>query len=305
MKLFVVAGSISAIAPFVSTSVDSSGAIVYAKVLNKAWVKIEEKGDALYKRGAFHASSSVYKQAVDINPSNWQLRYKLGRSLKRIGKPNQALAEFFQSLLLNEKNPIQNVGTRAEIASIFLQQANYDEAGGQLKQILELTPEDLDVRGNYAICLEQLGFIELACEEFNLVARSLPNNSGAFYNLGNALFKKKDFERAMLSFKRAIGLDPNNHLAIVALGRTHMEMGNPKKSIFVLRHSIKLKPDNHFAYLALAEVYERIGNKKEAINAYKKAIQINPQDPLTKVALSKLLENSKRLVQRKSRSIAR
>ena len=269
---------------------------------SREWLGYAKKGDALYDKKAYHAACSVYKQAVSLEPGNWELRYKLGRSLSRIGKTNEALNELFQALVLNEKHPLENVPARTEIAAIFLKMANYDEAGGQLRQILELTPDDSIVRGNYAICLERLGFLELALEEFNHVARANPGSTAAFYNLGNTLFRKQDYKRAKLSFKRAIGLDPKNHLAIVALARTHIELGESKEALFVLKQAIKINPNNHYAYLCLAEVYEKQGQEADAIEAYKKAIQINPQDPASKAALSKLLDNSKRLVQGKTKS---
>ena len=262
----------------------------------KPWKKLAENGDALFQRGAYHAAVSVYKQAVDQNHESWQLHLRYGRALSRIGRQKDALAELFQSLFLNDKDPASNISTRAEIASIFLKQGNYDEAGGQLKQILELKPDDMDVRGNYAVCLEQLGFIELACEELNMVARARPNSSTAFYNLGNALFKKGDLKRAKLSFKRAIGLDPSNNLAIVALGRTHMALGEDKLALIVLKKAVERNPNNHYAYLALGELYESAGKQGDAAEVYKKAIQINPRDPASKAALSKLLDNSKSLV---------
>ena len=269
---------------------------------SKEWVIYSRKGDALFAKKAYHAACSVYKQAVALEPSDWELRLKLGKSLARIGKANEALNELFQSLVLNEKHPQENVPARSEIAAIFLKMANYDEAGGQLKQILELNPEDSVVRGNYALCLERLGFIELALEELNHVARANPNSTAAFYNLGNVLYKSQDFKRAKLSFKRAIGLDPKNHLAIVALARTHLALNELKQAFFVLKQAIKLNPNNHYAYLCLAEVYEKQGQEADAIESYKKAIQINPSDPASKAALSKLLDNSKRLVEGKAQS---
>ncbi len=268
----------------------------FALGTEKPWRKIAEKGDLLYQKRAYHAAASVYKQAVDMNNDNWQLHLRYGRALSRIGRSKEALAELFQVLFLNDKEPLLNVPARAEIAAILLKQGNYDEAGGQLKQILELNPEDMDVRGNYAVCLERLGFIELAVEEFNLVARARPNSSVAFYNLGNALFKKGDFERAKLSFKRSIGLNPNNYLAIVALGRSHMAQEENQLALIVLKKAVERNPSNHYAYLALGELYENTGAKGDALEAYKKAIQISPRDPASKAALSKLLDNSKSLV---------
>lgn len=277
----------------------------FAKKADQKINHMVRRGDHLFSRRAYHAASNIYNQAVALDPENWQLRLKFGKSLSRVGKHQEAIAQLFESLLLNEKHPKENLETRKEIAAVFLKQANYDEAGGQLKQVLEFEPEDVDVRGNYAICLERLGFIELACEEFNLVARSRPNSTIAFYNLGNALFKRQDYKRAALAFKRAIGLSPENYLAIVALAKTHFRMGQTEKALFVFRQALRINPNNHYAYLGLAEVYENLGESRKAVEAYKKAIQINPTDPQSKAALAKLLDNSKRLVEANGLNLTR
>ena len=48
-----------------------------------------------------------------------------------------------------------------------------------------------------------------------------PNKSESYYNLGNALCVKSDFEQAIFNYKRTIDLDPFNSPAFYNLGNAY------------------------------------------------------------------------------------
>jgi tetratricopeptide (TPR) repeat protein len=54
------------------------------------------------------------------------------------------------------------------------------------------------------------GDFDAASRDYEELVRSGEDTPNVFYNLGNAYFRKKDFGRAILNYKRALALDPRH-----------------------------------------------------------------------------------------------
>ncbi len=257
--------------------------------------KLIARGDQLFGSGAVHGSVALYQEAVNLEPTNWDAHYKYGRALARVGQNDNAVKELFQSLLLNAQHPEENVDARAELAAIFMKQGNYDEAGGQLKQVLDFLPKDSTVRGNYAICLLNVGYVDLAIEQFNTLLVANPYDPLVVYNLGTAYMRKGDTSRAVQCFKRVISIDSKNALAYLGLANATAMAGDNQQALQYCMQACRLAPNSHYNYITLGDLYDKLGDKAKAIESYRKAILLNPRDASSKAALSKLLESSRQI----------
>jgi len=265
-------------------------ALSFAKDNSREYKRLIGKGDQYFKTGAYHAAATYYQQAVRLEETNWFGHLKLGQCLSRIGQSKDGLKELFNSILLNADDPEGNLNARAEIAALLMQEGNYDEAGGQLKQILDLCPQDMVVRGNYAICLERLGFVDAAVSELKLIAQNDPWNKAAIYNLGSAYLTRGNYDLAIQCFKKVVSMEPKHVMARVGLARSLMRSGQNESALSLLKQTVQMAPDNHYAYLALGDAYESGGSKNLAVDSYKRAIQLNPRDPQSRKALERLLK---------------
>lgn len=66
----------------------------------------------------------------------------------------------------------------------------------------------------------------VAIHEFEEVTDEQPNNSSAFYNLGNAYFKNKEFGKAIWAYETAIKLNPSDHEAPANIELCYKELTN-------------------------------------------------------------------------------
>lgn len=265
-------------------------AMLLARVDLREYKRLIGRGDQYFKTGAYHAAATYYQQAVRLEETNWFAHLKLGQCLTRIGQGKEGLKELFNSILLNADNPEANLNARAEIAALLMQEGNYDEAGGQLKQILDLCPQDMVVRGNYAICLERLGFVDAAVSELKMIAQNDPWNKAAIYNLGSAYLTRGNYDLAIGCFKKVVSMEPKHVMARVGLARSLMKSGQNESALTLLKQTVQMAPDNHYAFLALGDAYESGGSKNLAVDSYKRAIQLNPRDPQSRKALERLLK---------------
>lgn len=235
---------------------------------------------------AYSQAAATFKKAVEAKPDSWEAHLELGKALSRIGSADAAILELLESLRFNLKNP----EAREEMAVIFMNRSSFDEAGGQLKQVLDLVPDDYMARGNYGLCLEQIGYIDAAIEQFNIVAKAKPNNIEALYNLALAYQLKGKFDEAALYYKRVLAIDPKHSLSYMGLGKSYLFHKDYKTAVLLEQQAIKMAPTNHFAYLVLGDAYDGMGATGESLEAYRKAIQLNPKDPGCRAVLANLLK---------------
>jgi tetratricopeptide (TPR) repeat protein len=65
-----------------------------------------------------------------------------------------------------------------------------------------------------------------AIHEFEEVTKEEPRNSAAFYNLGNAYYKNKEFGKAIWAYETSIKLSPKNAEAPVNIELCYRELSN-------------------------------------------------------------------------------
>jgi len=96
----------------------------------------------------------------------------------------------------------------------------------------------------------------------------------AWYNLGRAYTKNKDYMKAIEALKRAIEIGPKFIEAWNVLGAIYFGKKDYSKAINTFQHLLKLKPKNHIVWYNLGRVYVKNGDYNNAIDALKQAIEI-------------------------------
>ena len=88
----------------------------------------------------------------------------------------------------------------------FLEDKDYSEALALFNSVLELDPEDPDVRFNKATILKEQGKTEEALQEFEKVIVLDEEDPRSYKQLGEIFEQKKDFEKGVFYYKKYIAL---------------------------------------------------------------------------------------------------
>ncbi|HUD71394.1 MAG TPA: tetratricopeptide repeat protein [Dongiaceae bacterium] len=138
-------------------------------------VTCNNRGVALYYRGALEAARDAFKRSVDLHPGYAEALNNLGLAESRLGREAEAIEAFRQALVSDPKmgEAYNNLGFLYHTSSQF----------------------------------------DRAAQMFGLAIENAGDSSIAYTNLGNTYYAMQQAEKAVEAWKRAVDLDPMNENA--------------------------------------------------------------------------------------------
>lgn len=100
------------------------------------------------------------------------------------------------------------------------------------------------------------------------------------YNAGWAYYSKKDYSKAMNSYRRALERDPQTVLRPQIeknIGLIYFDQSDTPNAIYHLNKSVGLNPNLFDAYFFLGESYLKIKDKTNAKKAFHSVVNLAPQ----------------------------
>lgn len=226
-----------------------------------------------------------------------------------------------------------NAEQHVERAHEHYDAGRWDDAEAELRQALDVNPEQPEWWFNLGLTLEAAGRYGDACEAFG---RSFELRAGtgepdvhAAILCGSNAWRKGDFERALAWFDRAGEIEPDNaELAInriellselerhedaesvfylaqmttpdnadlyAAISRSLLDRGLHDKAVWCLREAAKLDPEMPGLQARLAEAYAATGRLERARQLYIRELRHNPGDIDALMDLGELLVEMNRM----------
>lgn len=114
-------------------------------------------------------------------------------------------------------------------------------------------------------------------------------NDRDYIRRGNKLFHAKEYAKAEVQYRKALGKNGNNSIAIYNLGNALLGQGKPKDAMKQYEKMVTMEKNK----IRLAKAYHNMGvifqsqkNYGEAINCYKNSLRRNPHDNETRYNLA-------------------
>jgi TolB-like protein/Flp pilus assembly protein TadD len=119
---------------------------------------------------------------------------------------------------------------------------------------------------------------EKAIAEFERALVVEPNNTGNLFWLGNALSAVGRPQEAIPHYKRMIRINPlDPSLALHGLGETYILLERYEEAITVLKKALNYQPDFLGLHIFLAICYAALGNEEEAHAEAAEVLKLNPK----------------------------
>jgi adenylate cyclase len=133
---------------------------------------------------------------------------------------------------------------------------------------------------------------EKAIAAFERAVALAPNSTDSLFFLGLAISSAGRHQEAIPHFKRAIRFNPlDPTLGLLGLGLAYRQMQRYEEAITVLKKALHYNPDHLLAHLQLASCYAALGREEEAHAEAAEVLRLNPEFSLEKWAKSSLIRD--------------
>ncbi len=203
-----------------------------------------------------------YTIAYRAQPSP-ELARKLADLHARAGQA-QAAIQLYRGLLLEKPD---DLGVRAEMLRLMIENGQAEEATRELKKILAASPANaklLTLAGDIYLADKP----EEAAEYYRRAVELSPDDNRARVQLGAALTRSSQFEVALPVLADAISREENNYAAHANLATALFKLKRYPQAAAEFIWVLKQKPDIPASYFFLAISLDRIGDCEQAVRAY-------------------------------------
>jgi tetratricopeptide (TPR) repeat protein len=115
-----------------------------------------------------------------------------------------------------------------------------------------------------------------AIESYKKAVEIKPDFHEAWYNMGNAYSDKKEYDGAIESYKKAVEIKPDFHEAWYNMGNAYSAKKEYDRAIESYKKAVEIKPDYHKAWYNMGITYRAKKEYDRGIESYKKAVEIKP-----------------------------
>ncbi len=250
----------------------------------------KELAGSLYEMGLWAESAEATRGALEDTPNDPDLLLKLGKTLLKQGKTDEA-SETLQSAVLLDT---ERLDLRRQLAEILEAERAWQEALEERETVIEKSDavepgQKLEDYHALANCALNSGQIERAQEASQSALAINPEDGLAYSQLGEALFQAGKVEESMSAFSQAVLLAPHLEYPWLVQARILEKMGQSQQSLETLKAASQALPDSSEIQLALGEKLMEHQSPTQALEAFRKSYEStkshSPYELQTRAAL--------------------
>jgi Tfp pilus assembly protein PilF len=157
----------------------------------------------------YRSELALWQQTVAVRPDNAGARNNLGRALARLGRFEEAAAEFARALELPDAPPDALVN----LGNVLTDLGQLADADAHFAEVLRLDPASVKAReGLASVRMRQERWAE-AVELYRACVAAGHRSADLHSNLGKALYKLGRGDEAIAEMRAALALDPRHAVA--------------------------------------------------------------------------------------------
>ncbi|GJN93627.1 hypothetical protein Rhopal_006684-T1 [Rhodotorula paludigena] len=171
----------------------------------------------------------------------------------------------------------------------------FDEATHLFESLQQTDPyrlDDVDILSNILYVSEKRAELAALAQEYSRVDRVRPE---VCCLVGNYYSLRRDHEKAIVYFRRALKLDRGYLSAWTLMGHEYVEIKNTNAAIASYRRAVDVNRKDYRAWYGLGQTYELLGEPFYALNYYQRATALRPYDARMWSALATCYEKLMRI----------
>ena len=244
----------------------------------------------LQQMGRLGEAETLYREALDKDPKNFDALHLLGRIKVQQGRQQEAVWLLSAAV---KRNP-RSAGALMLLGSTHIALGRLDEALSCFDQAAAAEPNNNQVLFNRAVALELAGRPSQALPIYDRLVRENPGDAQAWLNRGTVLGRVGKFEQAVESLDNALALLPNNCDALNNRGNSLCSLGRHEKAIEDFNRVLSLQPNRADTLSNRAIALDALGRRDEALSDCDRAISIRPDYATAFVTRGNVLHGKER-----------
>ena len=242
--------------------------------------------------GNEEASLPYYAKALENEPNNGPVRLKYARTLDRLNKEDDAVAQYNYALSQSngdleilyaleriymkkiQKSP-NDAELYANLGAIKQKQNDFDTALRYYAKAEQINPSNVQTRLNIGTLFQQQKDYVKALQSYNSILVLYPDNIEANLYKAQALEASGEKEQAYDSYKKVLALDPANTYAKAKVNSMVEENMTPEETLAYLKSSVTKNPQMVNSLYKYAIKMHKENNLDEAIKYYREVVRFN------------------------------
>jgi tetratricopeptide (TPR) repeat protein len=239
------------------------------------------KGEAFLAAGNLEKARVEFRNALQIVPTDSEVRYENGVVAEKLGNPREA-AQFFQGAI--DTNP-DNVAARASLGRVYLFGGAPDKALEIIKPSIDKHPDDPSLLTVRAAANLQLKHEDEALRDAERAVQLAPTDENAISVLAGIYKLQNQTTKAQVLLQEGIKRTPGTIELRLVLAQLDSSLGQRADVEALLLELVKLQPGDKAHRLRLAQFYARNNQNDETERVLREGIAALPHERDLKTAL--------------------
>ena len=235
---------------------------------------IFNEGVSNYKQNRMDEAIEKFKLAIKIMPERTEAYKNLSFAYAQNDQDSLALQVLQEGLKYGPNDST----LRFYLGLAYYGHNQYNEAIKNLEAVMQAEQPGSELYNeslyHIAIAYDFLGQNDKALEKYQEALAVAPDNVTILFNLGRLYQQRKDYDSAIIYFKKVIDKDPTDFGAYLSIGFGYLSKEQFKEAVPYYEKAVELKPDNINAWNSLGTAYIRSGMVEEGKKAYDKAKEL-------------------------------
>ena len=233
-------------------------------------------GMAQREAGEFDAALVSLKSAVAAEPKQIQARFQLALVQMAKSQFNDAIDTLTETEKLAPKSPeIKQV-----LGDAYFRVGKKDEALAEFRELAIRDGATLNDTVNLARVYQAMGRLDDAAQTYRDAMQKFPPNPGVNALLALVQAQQKKYDDARETIANARKTTPDDPRLLRALIQTEIAAGENKAALSVAQHLVDIQPKSLEDRYTLGTLYERLGDRKRAIGIYQALLAEVPNNAI-------------------------
>jgi tetratricopeptide (TPR) repeat protein/S1-C subfamily serine protease len=228
-------------------------------------------GNQLWRIGRFDQAIAAFEQTIQLNPNSHYAYYGKGLVFGMQGENRQAKDAYQQATKLAP----DFYPAWLWLGRILVDLKQYPQALNAYDQAIQLSPKDFVPYVKRGDVLSELKRYSEAISSFNQAIEIQPH-PWAYSSRGLAYKQLENYQEAIADYNQALKLNPNDARAYNNRGNTYGKLKEYQAAIADYNQALKLNPNDAEAYYNRGNTYGKLKDYQAAIADYTKALGLDP-----------------------------